>query len=54
MTGSARTEDIYRASVFVAHLVLPGEFTKNGEAARLLLIPSFATELAAWITATSV
>lgn len=31
---------------------LPGEFTKNGEEARLLLVPSLAEELKAWIADT--
>lgn len=30
-------------------LKLPGEFTKNGEEAKLLLLPSFAEELRQWI-----
>lgn len=33
-------------------LEIPGVATKNGQKARLLLVPSFATELAAWIKAT--
>lgn len=33
-------------------LELPGEFTKNGEEARLLLVPSLAEELRAWIADT--
>lgn len=31
------------------HLILPGEFTKNGGEAKLLLVPSYAEELRAWI-----
>jgi hypothetical protein len=31
------------------HLILPGDHTKNGEQARLLLIPVFAEELREWI-----
>lgn len=31
------------------YLVLPGDFTKNGDAAKLLLVPSYAEELRAWI-----
>lgn len=30
-------------------LEIPGKLTKNGQQARLLLVPSFATELAAWV-----
>lgn len=30
-------------------LQIPGEFTKNGQPARLLLLPEFAAELAEWI-----
>lgn len=47
------------AAIKVAHLdlqrkpypciLLPGEFTKNGEDARLLLVPALATELLEWI-----
>jgi len=31
------------------YLVLPGDFTKNGDEAKLLLVPSYAEELLAWI-----
>lgn len=32
---------------------IPGKLTKNGQVARLLLVPSFAKELAEWITKTN-
>lgn len=33
-------------------LEIPGKVTKNGQQARLLLVPSFAVELAAWVAET--
>src|SRR5262249_5940518 len=34
------------------YLDLPGQFTKNGEPARLLLVPALATELKQWVVDT--
>ncbi len=47
--AALRVEYLHLDTKPFAHLILPGEFTKNGEAARLLLIPSFAEDLRAWI-----
>lgn len=44
-----RVEHLQLEAKPYAWLNLPGEFTKNGDEARLLLIPSFASELVEWI-----
>jgi integrase len=50
--AALRVEHLHLEAKPFAWLQLPGEWTKNGEQARLLLIPSFSTELERWIKET--